>query len=252
LAKTDESILATKYQHPIVLEAVVELNFPPSPTWTISSFGEFASLAKKHGFQVVKEANQGFQLVLPVGTGGPPAVSQIANRIQTWNSEGTQLWQASADMFAANRRAPYKGWTKFRPHILKGLELYRQLANPTQAGALVMQYINRFALDKEMPEPSDAFLFVPPKIKYGDTFHTFLCQSIQQFTSQENIAVTTTRDLSVTNGVAVVLDIRYTIMNPNLITEVLVALIDNAHARISEAFESSITDKLRERIVPEC
>ncbi|MBA2340580.1 MAG: TIGR04255 family protein [Pyrinomonadaceae bacterium] len=239
-----------RYKHPTIVEAVFELRFPIAKSWGISSFVEFAGLAKQRGYPNLVDAAQGFQVNFPISSGGAPTMTPVASRVQTWNEEGTQLWQASPQAYAANRRAPYEGWEKFRPHILEGLELYREIAEPEQAEALVMQYINRIEVDIPRFRPSDLVLFVPPEIKYASVVNNFVCRTEQFFDDGGQIAVTSARDLSAQNGIVVVLDILYTARQPNLEQGVLMNEVDKAHSRIVEAFEKSITDLLREGMEP--
>ncbi|MGI8998032.1 MAG: TIGR04255 family protein [Pyrinomonadaceae bacterium] len=241
-----------RYKYPTIVEAVFELRFPVASSWGIGSFVEFVGLAKQLGYPKLVDAAQGFQVTFPVSGGGAPVTVPVANRVQTWNEEGTQLWQASPQMYAANRRAPYEGWKKFRPHILQGLELYRQVTKPEQAEALVMQYINRIEVDVEHSRPSNFALFLPPEIQYADGINNFVCRTEQSFEDGGRIAVTSARDMSVPSGVAVVLDIHYTASQPELEQSALESAIDKAHSRIIDAFEKSITESLRERMEPIC
>jgi uncharacterized protein (TIGR04255 family) len=241
-----------KYNHPTILEAVFELRFQSVKTWGISSFVEFAGLAKERGYPVLKDAAQSFQVTFPMNSGVAPTMNTVASRVQTWNKEGTQLWQASPEIFAANRRAPYEGWEAFRPHILEGLELYYKLANPEQVESLKLQYINRIEVDVEKSSPSDFVRFLPPEIQYADGINNFVCRTEQSFEDGEQIAVTSARDLSETDGVAIILDILYTSIKPNLEQNALASTIEKAHSRMISAFEKSITDAQRERMEPVC
>lgn len=237
-----------KYKNPSVLEAVLELRVKPSETWSISSFVEFAGAAKERGYPILKDAAQGFQVAFPVAQGAAPSVTTIANRVQTWNESETQLWQAGPQLYAANRRQPYEGWKSFRPHIFEGLDLYCNIAKPAEADALVMQYINRIELDEPELNPGELLRFLPPMIQYAEKINTFICRTDQAFSEQEQIVVTSARDASSIDKIAVILDISCVVSRPSLERSVLAELIERAHVRISDAFEKSITDKLRERM----
>lgn len=239
-----------KYKHPSVLEAIVELRIAPSSAWGISSFVDFAGLAKDRGYPILKDAAPGFQISLPVSGGKPQVLTSAANRVQTWNESGNQLWQAGPQLFAANRRAPYEGWEKFRPHVAQGLELYLELAKPEKAEALVMQYVNRIVLDDENQDPSQFLVFVPPTISYAERATNFICRAEQAYNTQDSIAVTSTRDQSAPGSTAIILDIVYMSLQPSLESSQLMSLIDSAHLRVTEAYEKSITESLRERMEP--
>lgn len=237
-----------RYNYPTIIEAVFELRFKSAKSWGISSFVEFAGLAKEKGYPVIKDAAESFQVRLPISGNEAPVMTPIANRVQTWNENGTQLWQASPEMFAANRRSPYQGWQNFLPHILQGLEIYRKVANPEEAEVLKMQYVNRIDVDTEQNSPSDFVKFLTPEILYADGINNFVCRTEQSFIDKEQIAVTSTRDLSATKGIAIMLDILYTAAVPSLEQKPLIDTIEKAHLRVIAAFEKSITDALRERM----
>jgi len=242
-----------EYKQPAIAEAIFELRFSAIDSWGISSFVEFAELAKQRGYPTLKDVEQGFQFTFPVRGGtstgtGAPIMTPVTGRVQTWNEEETQLWQASQQLFAANRRSPYDGWEKFLTHILGGFEIYRQVAKPTQAEALVMQYVNRIEVDVSNSRPSDFVVFLPPEIQYADGFNNFICRTEQSFNEKERIVVTSARDLSAQSGVVIILEILYMAMQPNLEQKLLIDEIQVAHSRIIDAFEKSITDAQRERM----
>lgn len=245
-----ENLSERTYKHPSILEAVFELRFKTLQAWGIRSFVEFAGFAKERGYPVLKDVTESFQFNFPPTGGTPPAVSKVASRVQTWNEEGSQLWQASPEMYAANRRAPYLGWKAFRPHILEGFELYRKVAQPEQAELLKMQYVNRVDVDPDRNNPRDFISFLPPDTLYADEIGNFICRTEQRFADGDIVAVTSARDLSAQSGVAIILDILYTAKNPNLEQNALIDITETAHSRVISTFEKSITDALRERMEP--
>ena len=238
-----------KYKQPTIAEAVFELRFPAIDSWGISSFIEFSELAKQRGYSKLKDVEQGFQFTFPVRGGtGAPTMSPVTGRVQAWNEKETQLWQAGQQMFAANRRSPYEGWSKFLPHILEGLEIYSQIAKPTEAEMFVMQYVNKIEVDSSISRPSDFVVFLPPEIQYADGINNFICRTEQSFNDKERIVVTSARDLSAQDGIVIILDILYMAMQPNLDQKLLIGEIEVAHTRMIDAFEKSITDAQRERM----
>ena len=235
-----------RYNNPAIVEAVFELRFSGSSPWNISSFIEFAALAKAEGYTKLVDAAQGFQVNFPMSESVAPQITRVAGRIQTWNEEGTQLWQAGPQLYAANRRKPYRGWEQFRPHILRGFELYKQVANPQEAETLVLQYVNRVEADI----PRDFVTFLPPEIQYADTISNFACRTDQVYSDGDMIATISARDTTSTSEMAVILQVVYTMNRPSLVEQDLSDNIDKAHLRIVEAFEKSITPKQRERMQP--
>ena len=234
----------TKYKHPVLVEALLELRFPSNDKWGMSSFIKFANLASNEGYTEVVDAPDGFQVNFSFGEGKQPELQPVSRRIQTWNKEKTQLWQASPELFAANVRTPYLGWEKFKPHILKGFELYSKIARPKKALSLSINYVNKIEFDNGN-SPLDYLVFFPPEVDYADKVDNFGCLTQQTFKNGDTITVSTARDLT-PNVMAVMLNILYTTKSPALELTNLKEIIEKAHTRVIDAFEKSITPKQKE------
>lgn len=235
------------YRDPALIEAVFELRFPPNPKWGMSSIVKFANLAEAEGYPEVVDAAEGFQINF-TSDKAEPEFRPVSRRIQTWNKKRNELWQASAEMFAANRRAPYEGWQEFRPHISKGFQLYQGLAKHKKANHFALQYVNRIEFDKK--EPASSFLiFMPPEISYADVVSAQMCNSQQSFKDGDMITAVAGLNLEQGEEPAMILNLTYTSPSPPLKIQELLKRVDTAHERIIVAFEKSITDRQRERMV---
>lgn len=235
-----------KYKNPALVEAVFELRFPSKNEWGMSSFIKFANAANKQGYTELIDAAPGYQVNFST-TDQSPQVKQVSRRIQTWNKEKNQLWQASPELFAANRRAPYLGWEKFRPHIFQGFELYSRIAQPKKAELLVMTYVNQIEFS-DTQKASDFLVFIPPEVSYADQINNIGCFTEQVFKDGDEISITAGRDLSIKKNIAINLNIGYTIKLPSLDKNRLKEITEKAHQRIVDAFEKSITDLQKERM----
>lgn len=234
-----------KYKKPVVAEAVFELRFKPLANWEIGSFVKFSELAKENGFPVMRDSPQQFQVTF--SPNHQPIINQGASHIQTWNEEETKLWQAGQSLYAANQRKPYNGWKDFRPHILKGFELFKQVANPKKAEVLAVRYINRIVL-KNSDKPDSLLSFLPSGIEFSKNISDYGCKAEFDYENDEKIVVTSAKDNSQEKENALILEILYFKPNPKLSLEELGKTIDIIHNRIGEKFEKAITDKLRKRM----
>jgi uncharacterized protein (TIGR04255 family) len=235
----------SKYKKPVIVEAVFELRFNPLPNWQIGSFVKFAELAKKKDFPIMQDSPQQFQVTFTPNH--EPITNKSASHIQTWNEDKTRLWQAGQSLYAANQREPYEGWGVFRPHILKGFELYKEVANPKEAEVLILRYINRIILNKS-EEPSSLLIFLPSGVNFSKNLLNFGCKAEYAFEDNERITITCTKDISQKKENAVILDILYLKPKPNLDINSLESTIEKVHNRILESFEESITEELRQRM----
>lgn len=225
------------------------MTFPSDSKWGMSSFIKFAKAAELEGFPEVVDVNDGFQVnVQSKDSAVTPEVIPVSRRIQTWNADRNQLWQASAEMYAANRRAPYLGWEKFRPHILKGWNSYAKIAKPKKASQMTLHYVNEIAFSDSEP-PSDFVRLVPPDIRYADNKSNFNCTVIETFRSGDIIQVSSGRNPNSPN-LAISLNIIYVKKAPSLEQSALAEQIESSHRRIIDAYEKTITDKQRERMEP--
>lgn len=234
-----------KYKKPVLIEAVFELRFKPLPNWEIGSFVKFAELAKENGFPVLRDSPQQFQVTF--APNHEPVINQGASHIQTWNKEETKLWQAGQVLYAANQREPYDGWEKFRPHILKGLKIFKNVAKPKKAEILAMRYINRINLTKS-EKPDSLIVFLPSGIEFSENVSDYGCKAEYIFENDEKIVITSAKDNSQKGENALIIEILYIKPNPSLEIDILSETIETIHNRILEKFEKSITDKLRKRM----
>jgi len=234
-----------KYKKPVVIEAVFELRFKPLPSWEIGSFVKFAELAKENGFPTLRDSPQQFQVTF--APNHEPIINQGASHIQTWNKEETKLWQVGQILYAANQREPYDGWEDFRPHILKGLKLFKQVAKPKEAEILAMRYINRINITKS-EKPDSLITFLPSGIEFSQNISDYGCKAEYKFENDEKIVITSAKDSSQKDKNALILEILYIKPKPSLEINSLSEAVKTIHDRIVERFEKSITDKLRKRM----
>lgn len=242
-----------KYKKSPIIEALCEVRFPSDNNWRINSFIKFANKAETLGFIDVVDAAEGFQIQFKFNegmgdsNGTPPLLKPVSRRIQTWNKNKSLLWQASAELFAANNRAPYLGWTKFKPHILKGLDVYSRIAQPKKAHTLALHYINRIEFGTD-ESALDYVRFCPPDIKYADSITNFLYHTQQTFNDGDMINISCTKDMESDKDRAVILNLLYVTNSPLLERVKIKQKLETAHNRILTAFENTITEKQRLRM----
>ncbi|MGQ0541477.1 MAG: TIGR04255 family protein [Blastocatellia bacterium] len=241
------------YKYPSLIETVCELRFSSPTKWNMSSFIKFASLAEKAGFPVVVDAGEGFQFDFAVtaGKAQPPKMKPVLGRIQTWNQEKTELWQAGPELFAANRRSPYKGWEVFRPHILNGFELYLRIAKPKKASSMVLTYINRIEFNPLKEKPSKFVRFLTDEIEFADKMINYGRHSEQVYKDGDRIVIIAGKNMQAgSSDDSIILNISYTTLEPKLEIVAFKKHLEKAHSRIIAAFEKSITDVHRKRMEP--
>lgn len=242
-----------KYKHPVITEAVFELRFPNDASWGMNSFIQFAKLAEKKGFsEVVDAKNTSFEFNFTPAGDVLPKIIPSQGRIQTWNTEKTQLWQAGADIYAANRKSPYQGWNSFRKHIHDGFSLYCQVLKKRRAAErMAIHYLNRIEIDSS-GSPEEYIEFLPTKIKFADKIAGFGCQTEQIFEDGDRIVVAAAREMEPTGTLPsnsnIILNISYVKESPDLEEGKFKELVEKAHLRIRTAFQMAVTSKQKERM----
>jgi uncharacterized protein (TIGR04255 family) len=151
-------------------------------------------------------------------------------------------------ILSINHLDPYPSWESFLPMIKQGFEAYMKVVRPENLRGIELRYINeikfhgghesieyyfnlRPVAEKEMPQDIGSFIS-GIQVPYENT--DSLRIELQGASNSEE-AITRT-----------VLDLDYVLTefdSTNL--EEVFSRVENAHARIEEAFEASVTDQSR-------
>lgn len=242
--------MSKKYSNPPIVEVLCEFWFIPTQLWDITIPG---FLYEKIGGEFpVKQQQMGFGIGLGVQ---PKEGEQIEHKIelapprmQFFRSDKTALIQVGPDLFTINHLKPYPTWEKFKPLIIKNLDIYQQIGKPRGFRRIGLRYINKIEFDSPI-ELTDYF-------NYHPSIPSDLPQTHENFQVRVEIPYEENRDhLLLTLGsvipekpdtLSLLLDLNYIMVIPESISlDQVSEWIEKAHTIVENAFETCITDKCR-------
>ena len=239
-----------KYRNPPITEALCDFRFVPGQDEQEVLVPGLVHERVKTDFPISKVVK-----VLEQQTSAEPGNVRTkivsSDRVQFRQADNLALIQVGKGLLSVHRLKPYPGWSLFFPKIRHGLEVYTAVASPKQLESKSLRYINRFELKKD--DRIEDFL----------EFRPSLGPAIQERLSSFRMAVDLPEDgenpgaLRIETGtteeipgrVGILLDIRCTanIKSPVILADIL-EWLKLAHAKVAMAFESCVTDRMRERL----
>jgi uncharacterized protein (TIGR04255 family) len=172
------------------------------------------------------------------------------SRMQFLRENENALLQVGPDLLVINQLKPYPTWKTYKAMILKALDVYRVVAQPYGFLRIGLRYINRIDVPKSQAQIEDYLLALPQvpepipqlfaswvqrvEVPFEDANGSLALQSgsIQQ-PQQEELAFLLDLDFSTLKAESIALDSAAN-------------WIEQAHDRVEQAFEASVTDETRE------
>jgi uncharacterized protein (TIGR04255 family) len=240
--------MSKRYINPPIIEALCEFQFIPSLEWDLTIPGLIYEKVKSE-FPLRKQQIGIGVKFKPTEKGFEHKVEPAPPRIQFFKKDKKSLMQVACDFLAVNKLKPYQTWSKFRPMILQALEKYKEVAKPEGFKRIGLRYINKAEFPNKSFVLSKYFNFYPYIPKE-------LPQRHKNFVSRVEISYKNNRDLLlITLGStnpespdkrAIILDLDYIMNNPEAVQiNDCESWLDQAHLSVEKAFESCITDRIR-------
>lgn len=235
---------------PPILEAVFDCHFEPSETWSLASPASlFERLKPDYPAEPTIVSAGNLEIKAEEGALTPSfTVLPQAQRYQFTSLDRVHLVRVGRDALSVHEMAPYPGWEVFRARIIQALTAYIETAKPATVGRVSLRYVNKIEMDTGIIEPSDYFTipFETPEgldFTVGSFFLRFEAarpdgiKLIQSFASLPGEAA------------SVILDLDLIRESPDIssgLASSVIREVDLLRDIEREAFESAITDKLRE------
>ena len=168
-----------------------------------------------------------------------------------------RFMQVGPKALTVNHLAPYTSWQEFKPLIQQAFHVYSQEAKPKAKTRIGLRYINRIILPDEKIDLADVLEFRPHIGAALPKDHvSFTVGAEFPFEQGRDIlrlqAASTVPDHK--RRIGILLDLDYFTLLPDSVGSGENAdWLEVAHAHIEDAFEGSITDRLRqifEEVVP--
>jgi uncharacterized protein (TIGR04255 family) len=242
--------MAHQYRKPPILEATFECRFEPSARWGLSSLAELQErLREEYPAEPAQLASSDLQLASEAGEFKASFRTQPQSQVfQFASTDGTALVRAGRELVSVHATGPYVGWRIFRDRIAGALQAYVEIAQPSIVQRYSIRYVNRIDLPPAILELTDYFR-VPlgPPEGLGFSLSTFFLRLEAARPDQTRIIQTFASVPAETISIILDLDVvREAVNEPAVFSEQLMRRIDDLREIERDAFEASITDKLRE------
>lgn len=237
-----------KYKKPPIVEALCEFQFIPNQPWDWTIPGLIYEKVKDEFPDKQQKIGIGVQFK-PTEKGVEQIIESTPPIIQFFKKDKTALIQIAPDLLAINQLKPYPTWNKFKPLILKGFQIYKEISNPKAFRRIGLRYINIIEFDKQSIKLEDYFRYYPfipnnlPPIQ-----DSFVVRTEFPFEEGKERLILTLATVipSKQDIISIVLDIDYVMATPEYVSLNDVSeWLEKAHKEVENAFEASITDKAR-------
>jgi uncharacterized protein (TIGR04255 family) len=157
-------------------------------------------------------------------------------------ADGSALLQVSPKLLAINQLRPYPAWSPFKQMILEAYSLYREIAHPASTTRLGLRYINQIEIPGTKVEIRN-FLHGCP-----EGYHKLFLSTEFPFEAENENLVMILAHVPHQEGdfSRFYLDLDYgAFPNTAMEQEAIASILERAHDRIEQIFETSLTDETR-------
>lgn len=242
------SVHERKYRRPPVIEALCEIYFSGS-VWDETVPGAFYERMKQDFPQKQQRRFQAVQVSL-----GPEEVMAGVHQLPPWmqfiSGEKHRMVQIAQDVLVVNQLAPYPHFEEWELDIYRAMREYNELARPQGFSRIGVRYINHVEIPGPQVRLADLFTIypnLPPAL--GDAYGAFMVR-VEVPKGDHTVLITfgTAPPSGPPEAVqAYALDFYDIIQLESPVdTKVVKKLVEQAHENIVEAFEASITNRLRD------
>jgi uncharacterized protein (TIGR04255 family) len=239
--------MSKKYAKPPIVEAVCEFRLTPETRWDLTVPGLLYEKLKVSFPQKEQRVIQEMELIQ--GPEGWLQQIRTSERIIFFTEDRRMLVQVGPRLLAINVLKPYPHWEGFKPRIEVAWESLRVAVEVQGLERIGLRYINHVELPGQSVELAEYFEFYPfvgPRLPQQMVF--FLAGAEFSYADgRDRCRVQLTPILGSGGKSLLMLDIDYFLARPRAVKVVdALAWVEEAHSRVEEVFEGSITDKLRE------
>jgi uncharacterized protein (TIGR04255 family) len=235
------------YRNPPVIEALCEFHFDTNSLWDVTIFGDYyhrvqAEFSGKRQLSQVEVAFEQREKRLD------GELRDRGVRMQFFRPDGSAVVQLAPHFLAVNQLRPYRSWKAFKSLILARLSDYRQVVDAASLQRVSLRYVNHFEFLAQaftigtVFNPSE---FLPAGLMQASAPFLLRLEMPQESTGRLALTMGTMESEQV-EQVVVLLDLAVLVADVSgLDDKKLSVVLNKAHDRIEEVFESCLTDKLR-------
>lgn len=246
-----------RYKYPPVEEALCEFRFVPDSNWDLTIPGKLQTELGK-AYSGKSREQRAIEFGLQVADG---RLSNIRHdngllRVQLITEDGKRIVGVGSNVISTHVLRPYQnpdnletsGWDEFLPRISKALQAYEKVADAKSVIRVGVRYINKIVIPETSVKIEEYLNCVNLELEgLPENYANFFSQV--DYVYEDNVLLKLSYGLlnASSTGVDCLLDLDAAWQAETSIDcEESINVASDLHERVSEAFESVITDKARE------
>lgn len=241
-----------RYRKPPVVEALCEMYFEGSE-WDDTAIGQFyervrAEFPKKRQ-QEIHEAQVRFSAAGDAAAG----VRRLPPRMQFVTQTEDRMIQLGRDLLVVNQLRPYASFQEWENTLLEALKIYQELVKPRAIARLGVRYIDRVVIPERTVRMEDYFTLYPEIPATLGAAHGAFMLRVELPPKQAHRLLVTfgTAPPEQPDSTAFLLDFYDVVERGGEVgLDAIRSDVRAAHENVIEAFEASITDRLRTLFEP--
>ena len=238
--------ITKKYKNSPLIETICEFQFIHKDQWDATIPGMLYEKIKRD-YQIKKQRTD---LIALAGIQPDANMSDLTALTQFYNAKEDALVQIGKNILTVNCLKPYPHWEKFKPMILKNFKEYKEISNPVSMRQISFRYINKIDIPyTEGFKVSSFFNFYPHKPEG-------IIEKMSTLDATIRIVHNDKRDLLVLRianlvpeakeHLSFLLQIDFNMNKPEQLKfEELEKWLEEAHTRINNTFEASVTEECK-------
>ncbi|MDI6803315.1 MAG: TIGR04255 family protein [Bacteroidota bacterium] len=238
-----------KYINPPVIEIVCEIRFKVKNPNDISVPGRFYEKIKDE--YPNKEELHEYEAKLEFSK------EDIQQKVRTKllgmqykTNSGEKLIRVAPNMVSAHHIPPYSNWEKFIPTAKKAFDIFREIVQPDGIERIGLRYIDRVEVPKISFDLSEYFKIYPhiPKVEDRNITQFFMRLEMSFFNGRDVLILSIHKSQEkLADKTVIILDWDYVLAKPEEVSmDNVLNWIEEAHDKVIEIFEESITDSCRQ------
>lgn len=239
-----------EYRNAPVEEAIVEFRLAPGSEWDPTVPG------KLHEHPDIKDAYSGrprtqrvVQTLLQATAGQPAELSfeEGIGGVQLVDEDAKHLISVSPNLLSVHVLRPYEGWEHFRQRAKSVIAAYRQIVGIHKVQRLGLRYVNRIVIPTAEVD-LDEYFHCGPRSLTGlpDQMASFLNRAEYLYGNGQKLIMTFATIQAPPGMGAFLLDLDVFWEGEAIEIDTALPILDAMHERLGAAFETVITDKMRE------
>jgi uncharacterized protein (TIGR04255 family) len=232
-----------RYDNPPVIERIVEVHVIPGNTSLSTAKDALALRWVDYG--IIEQMPLGsVQFELNVADNFVQTTQQSDTRLRFWRSDKKRLYQVARELFVANDLLPEPGWEDLQPMFRTGYRDFLEILQPRSVVKGVLRYMNRVKLPADATG-QDLFTIFPTlpggRQREGAPFRMVVDMGDTGAGPSLLVLAFTGSEAEPQYALDLAVESRRPLDTP----ESAFAWADQAHDRMTELFESSITSRAR-------